>query len=259
MIPYINTASGDSGVYKLLVGPVFYIGSCSQFGRRLAGHRSDLTAGKHPNKRLQAAWDEHKTTELFILKNVPRKAMDVESDKDHAARLKHNEQKFLDAEFDHPLCANESRNSRYNTKIADQMRAKWQDPEWRGKVSKKLADSASARVVSQETREKMAKAKRGKNNVKSRPVVCFFKGKRFDFESASNAANHFGVGQQAMHGWLSHKFCWPGTGPRNPKPSSMHLIGLMGHFVDDRHGQIVVEETLMHLQRRDPQIWSWPI
>jgi hypothetical protein len=229
MTKYTPTAFGDSGVYKIQIGPTFYIGSCNQFGKRLAGHKSDLAAGTHPNKKLQGAWDDHQQIECFILQNVPRKAQDVESDKDHLTRLKFHEQLALDAEFNHPDCANESNNSRYNSTAADHMRAKWNDPAWRESTSAKIRDAARNRQISDDTRQKMAEAKRGGKNHKSRPCVIHHGGKSIRFDCTSEAARHFNATQQAMDAWLKGAIPWPGTGPRKPKRAD--LIGMTGEFV----------------------------
>lgn len=49
------------GVYLVrnTVNNMVYVGSSSDIERRIATHRSQLRTGKHPSKKLQAAWDEH--------------------------------------------------------------------------------------------------------------------------------------------------------------------------------------------------------
>jgi hypothetical protein len=230
MNPYHPTAFRDAGVYKIQIGPTFYIGSCSQFGKRISGHKSELAAGTHPNKKLQAAWDQHQSLEAFILRSVPRKAYSVESDQDHTARLRFNEQEFIDAEFDHLECANTSRNSRFNSTISEHMRQKWNDPEWRKNASAKIRAAAQSRQVTDETRRKMSIAKKGDKNPNSRPCVIHHNGKSTRFQCASDAAKHFNATQQAMDAWLKGTTPWPGTGPRPPRRKD--LIGITGKLLD---------------------------
>lgn len=230
MHPQLNTAYHPSlfhcaGTYRVNVGPVFYVGSTTCYGSRNSDHRARLERGEHPNKRLQAAFNDHQCYEFIVLTEIPRKHDD--SDKVHAARLKLNEQWLLDKHQGDPLMANGSASSTHNTTIGDWLKAKWQDPEFREAQITRMK-SRSGTAISEETRRKMSEAKKGAKNYQSRPCVINFKGESKHFESSSAAAAHYGATQQAMDLWLKGITPWPGTGPR--KPRRRDLIGMTGKF-----------------------------
>lgn len=217
----------QAGLYRVDVGPKFYLGSTTRLGARHSSHRADLAAGKHPNKALQAAWDEHQDFRFTVLTLIPAK--DCDEGRDHTERLKFHEQILLDGHFSDPLCCNASESSRYNTGISDVMKAKWLDPEFRVVHLRKLRAFRERNPVTLETRAKMAAAKRGLRGPTSRPCVLNFVGGESQFfESAAEAARSVGVSQQAMHGWLSGKVSWPGhrRPSRHPK-----FVWLQGRFL----------------------------
>lgn len=221
--PYSPDRFFQSGTYRVNVGPVFYLGSTTKFGSRNSDHRVRLERGEHPNKRLQAAYDEHQSFEFIILTLIPRK--DHDADKDHIERLKFNEQNLLDAHKGDPNLANASESSRHNSTIGDYMKAKWQNPEFRESQIRKMK-ARKGDAISPETRAKMAEAKRGKNNAKAIPCVIHFQGQIHKFDCVSDAAKHFKATQQAMDMWLKGIMPWPGTGPRKPKRPD--LVGMTG-------------------------------
>ena len=233
MIPYQPNMNSLAGTYRIEIGPVFYLGSTTALGPRLSQHRTDLEKGKHPNETLQAAYDKHRTFAAYLLKEIPRKRDD--SDSDHRKRLQFNEQLELDTHFFKRGCANTSQNSGFNSTLSDTMKARWQDPEYRTRRLMALRAGRCAdpdRTVSPETREKMAAAKRGSNNAKARPCTLCFEGKVYKFAAGTEAAAHFGTTQQAMDQWLKGSSPWPGTGSRKPKPQNARLIGLTGGYDD---------------------------
>jgi hypothetical protein len=217
----------QAGIYRVDVGPKFYLGSTTRLGARHSSHRGEVGAGKHPNKALQAAWDEHQDFRFTVLTLIPAK--DCDEGRDHVERLKFHEQILLDQLFADPGCCNASESSRYNTTISDVMKAKWLDPEYRVSALRKLRESREANPVGPETRAKMGAAKRGLRGPTSRPCVLnFVDGTSQFFESAADAARSTGVSQQAMHGWLSGKSSWPGhhRPSRHPK-----FVWLQGRFL----------------------------
>src|SRR5437764_4670377 len=53
--------SEKPGVYLLTCQPTgrVYVGSTNNLSKRWSAHRQHLRAGRHRNRALQAAWDEH--------------------------------------------------------------------------------------------------------------------------------------------------------------------------------------------------------
>lgn len=225
--PYSPEFCNEAGTYRVDVGPAFYVGSTTRLGQRHSSHRVDLERGQHPNKRLQAAWDEHRDFRFTVLTLIPRK--EIDQGRDHVERLKFHEQLLLDQLFADPNCCNASENSRYNTTISDVMKAKWRDPEFRATHTARLREHRTP--PGPETRARMAAAKRGLAGVRSRPCVLDIPGRgELAFESASEAARFVGVSQQLLHQWLTGAAAWPGTGPRKPRRPG--LVGLRGRFIE---------------------------
>jgi hypothetical protein len=228
--PYDSKFCNQAGTYRVDVGPKFYIGSTTRLGSRHSSHRADLTAGKHPNKALQAAWSEHQDFRFTVLTLIPAK--DCDRGRDHAERLKFYEQRLLDESFNDPDCCNASESSRYNTTLSGVMKAKWRDPEFRVTATRKLRAARKANPVGPETREKMAAAKRGLAGPAARPCVLQLPGSDVElaFESVSEAAAFVGVSQQAMQGWVTGRTPWPGLGLKPPRVR--RLAGLRGRYIE---------------------------
>lgn len=226
--PYHPGLCNLSGTYRVNVGSLFYVGSTTNYGKRHSQHKCDLEAGTHPNKRLQDEFNATRHFEFIALTEIQRKTDD--SDKDHTERLKLHEQWLLDAHKGDPNFANGSESSRHNTTIGDYMKAKWQDPQFRQAQILRMK-SRRGFAVPAHTREKMSKAKRGKNNINSRPCVIHFQGQSHHFECVTDAAKHFGTTQQAMDQWMRGITPWPGSGKRKPKPCNAHLSGMTGNLL----------------------------
>lgn len=227
--PYEPKFYHQAGTYRVDVGPAYYLGSTTRFGDRASYHRADLAAGRHPNKKLQAAWDEHQGFSFTVLTIIPTKDHDV--GRDHIERLKFHEQLLLDAHFSDPKCCNASESSRYNTTISEVMKKKWLDPEYRTAALRKIRAARLAKPVSPETRAKQGAAKRGLRNYHSRPCVLTLPGGREEaaFPCVSDAARFAGVTQQAMHSWFEGLLPWPGSGARRSR--HIHLTGITGRYV----------------------------
>jgi hypothetical protein len=224
--PYRPALYHCAGTYRVNVGPMFYVGSTTCFGSRNSDHRVRLERCEHPNKRLQVAYNASQSYEFIVLTEIPRKEDD--SDKDHAARLKLNEQWLIDAHQGDPLLTNGSTSSTHNSTIGDWLKEKWQDPEFREKQITRLK-ARRGDAISEETRRKMSEAKKGANNAKSRPCIIHFNGESKRFASVLEAADHYGASQQSMDQWLKGTIPWPGTGPRKPKRTD--LIGMTGKLI----------------------------
>lgn len=229
--PYDSKFCNQSGIYRLDVGPKFYLGSTTRLGSRHSSHRADLAAGKHPNKALQAAWDEHQDFRFTILTLIPAK--DCDEGRDHTERLKFHEQVLLDRLFSDPGCCNASESSRYNTGISEAMKAKWLDPEFRVAAVRRLRECRKTNPATPETRAKMSRAKLGSRNPHSRKCWLEVPGApRVVYSCVTTAAAAIGVKQQILHSWLTGGSSWPGSGSRKPRPANRHLTGLTGGYVD---------------------------
>lgn len=229
--PYDPKFCNQAGTYRVDVGPKFYIGSTTRLGSRHSSHRADLAAGRHPNKSLQAAWNEYQDFRFTVLTLIPAK--DCDEGRDHAERLKFHEQLLLDQLFSDPACCNASENSRYNTGISGVMKTKWLDPEFRVAASRRLREGRQGRPASQETRAKMSSAKLGSRNPRSRKCWVQLPGKpRVEYACVTSAAAAIGVKQQLLDLWLTGGSPWPGSGPRKPRPANRHLTGLSGGYLD---------------------------
>lgn len=222
--PYDPKFCNQAGTYRVDVGPRFYIGSTTRLGSRHSSHRADLAAGKHPNKALQAAWDEHQDFRFTVLTLIPEKYDDV--GRDHAERLKFYEQRLLDDSFADPNCCNASESSRYNTTLSGAMKAKWLDPEYRISALRKMRESRERNPVSAETRRKMSEAKRGIRGPAARPcVILWGSGAEETFESVTAAALRLGRSVATVSRWFSGASSWP-------RPSSSSNPVFTGRYID---------------------------
>lgn len=204
------------GVYKLIVGGVFYLGSSASIENRVQEHRWMLQKGTHPNGPLQLEYDLYESSEFEILKLTK-------------GDLKAAEQRFLNKHFGKGRCANLSSSSRYNSRIGEVMREKWRDPEYRAAMRLKMAARAPATA---ETREKMRVQKTGANNARARRVRLHWEGDTWEFPTATDAAKHLGVPQQVIDLWLRGKVAWPGGGRRPHNAAAKQWIGLTGEYAD---------------------------
>lgn len=226
--PYTPDHYHEAGTYRINVGSMFYVGSTTSFGNRRSQHKCDLQSGNHPNKKLQAAFDDSDHFEFIILSLIPRKPDD--SDKDHAERLKFNEQLLLNAHKGDTNLANGSESARHNSTIGEYMKAKWLDPQFRdAQITRMKARRGTE--ISEETRRKMSEAKKGAGNPNSTPCEITLHGTTTQFQSVSEAAKYFGTTQQAMDHWMRGLTPWPGSSNRKPRPSTAHLIGMTGKLL----------------------------
>ena len=197
----------SAGTYRITVGDVFYIGSSKNLNKRRLCHQADLRNHKgHPNKRLAAAFAKHETYSWLVTDYLAR--WEGESDEAFRDRLRVLEQRRLDDVKGHPNLANASGNSR-GPDARDDMKRRWENPEYREMMSG-VQKWRLRNGVPETTREKMAEAKRGGNNPKAREVeVMCPDGNRKSFGSATEAAQFFGVSQQAMDLWIRGVVPWP--------------------------------------------------
>lgn len=232
--PYSPEMSPLGAVYRIEVGPEFYIGSTTRLGARRSDHRLKLERGIHPNTRLQEAWNVFGEFELFLIEEIPPTLLGSE---DHVRRLKAREQIELDALFGTRGCCNRSSSAIHNSNIGEFMKAKWLDTGFQESQRAKMAEIAR-RPVSEETRRRMTTARLGKGKA----CVFLHKGEILRFTSVTAAAEHFKVAHQAVDQWLRGKTEQPGS-PRAKRCRNPKLAGLLGCY-----DQCVPGERWMRLQ-----------
>jgi hypothetical protein len=238
--PYLPNDHRTPATYRLNIGPYFYFGSGRRVGSRVSYHTLALERGKHTNKAMQNAWDAFGTITFTILDVLERKP--GESKKELTRRLEMHEQWHIDSHFGTPNCLNASSDSGFNSGASRAMKAKWADPEWRARQIEKL-EPTWVRPVSESTRAKMAAAKTGARNLKSRACIFVQDGKVTKHESSSMAAAAFGVSQQCMDQWLKGLTNFPGISKkatRKPK-----CVGLIGAFQKPRPAEKFLLQLVM--------------
>lgn len=194
-------------VYKVSCGEHFYIGSTSNLDRRRRDHEWRLKRGIHPVPELQKAFDDGGK---FSIMDIPGTRVDPNSENLRDI-LRSIEQEKLDHQFSVKGCCNRSPNAR-GPNNGEMMKDKWKDPEFREKMTSFLK-SRKGVAVTEETRSKMATAKRGARNANSREVIVTHPdGSITRFPCVSDAAKFFRVSQQLMDMWIKGTVSWPGTG-----------------------------------------------
>lgn len=204
-----------AGTYQLKSGNFFYVGSSSNLVQRKRDHLWKLRGGIHPCKNIQAAFDKNGTATFTPLSFL--KKSDSESDTDFRDRLRASEQDRINEHIGDEFFENKSIYARFNgialIAFADFREKLRDDPEARKIISERCRRNASN--PSPETRAKMAHAKRGSNNVKSRAVVVTHPdGSEQTFPSTSEAAAFFNTSQQLFDTWIKKNAPWPGTANR---------------------------------------------
>lgn len=204
----------QSCCYLFRIGNVFYVGSTGSLDRRIRDHVWRLRKGEHPNGLLQAAWDcaphSHK---VEVLEPVSGGRDD----------LRACEQRWLDEFRGRVGMANKSMCSNGPSSRPD-MVARWQDVDFVEKMRVVFAGHSP----SDEARSKMAAAKVGAKNHKSRPVWVELGGERNEYESTRQAALALGVTQQLVDTWVKGLAPMPGRGRTCRKK---HLEGMdMGYL-----------------------------
>ena len=129
------------GVYKLVIGERYYIGSTKRLSRRKSAHWQMLTKQrKHSNQKVMAAFEEHGSFEFVILEHC------------EADQLLEIEQKYLDLAKNDPNCLNIawSADGNWGVKRSEEHKAaigrgsrnrlRVISPEARKEISKKISD-----------------------------------------------------------------------------------------------------------------------
>lgn len=115
-----------SGIYKVFIGPKFYIGQTGDLQARKSGHLSYLRRGAHPNAHMQRAFNRIGTYRFVILGRVLP---------EHLNAL---EQALLDLQHADPLCLN----------IAKDVQAPGRGLVRSRETLKKISQAAAGRTLS---------------------------------------------------------------------------------------------------------------
>ncbi len=184
----------QAGIYRIHCGPYFYIGSTSDFEKRRQHHRWVLANGRHCNRKIQAAFNEHGSMSFERLRLT-----------DLVEDLRAEEMEILNLYAADPFLCNINSNT-FGPDEAMKERAR---------------DRMADRETSAPTRAKMADAKRGARNAKARAVIVTDPdGVEIEFPCVSDVAKFFGVSQQLMDQWIRGVVAWPGKGYRVRKENA---------------------------------------
>lgn len=209
-----------AGTYRLDVGPKVYFGSTFNLDQRRRAHSYDLRTRKHPNPKLQKAFDRYQTLRVSLLDKIPRK--EGETEIEHRDRLREAEQRHLDLWYGDKRLCNLSPSSRGPGNDFSHI---WGDPERKQRMIETLRQRRGAKV-SKETREKMAEAKRGANNPRARGCALVHRetGERREFATSQSLGEFAKVSQQAASLWILGKNMFPGENvERGTKRSNQWL------------------------------------
>lgn len=189
-------------------------------------HQWRLRAGKHPVARLQAGFIAGGAFSFHRIQDMARRPNETAAE--FKSRLRVEEQALIDSHKDHPDLCNRSTNAKGpDSDIAKQ---RWKNPEYRERV---VAGMKNAPPPSDEARSKMAAAKKGDLNPKSRAVIVTCPdGTTKRYGSTREAASFFKVTQQCMDQWMKGITAWPGTG-RITRGKNKWIASYRAAFEDD--------------------------
>lgn len=183
------------------VGDVFTIGGSKDLDHYKKRVLSSLRAGRYPNNMVQATFDLCGRKIRFRLLH-PLQPFDGETDESYAIRLRTLESKVLRHHRGMEGLVNVKRGP-VSEETREKHRARWADEAYRVEMITKLRNRGP---VSLESRERMAEAKFGARNPKSKAVrVTWPDGYFADFGSQTEAARYLGVSQQLLNLWISGK------------------------------------------------------
>lgn len=181
----------------------------------------------HPNKKFQCAWmNGPGKMEWELLEFVDLRGCKGLAEK--RDRLREAEQRHLDLNAGNAFLCNKSPNSR-GPNNGDRLRKKWEDPEFRAKMTE-LQKNLVRKPVSEETRRKMAAAKSGARNHAARSVEVESPGGIVTrFPTVTQAAKALGVKQQVLDYWLKTGN-FPGAGGNITATRHKNLIGYNAYY-----------------------------
>jgi NUMOD3 motif/GIY-YIG catalytic domain len=147
------------GIYKILnkINGKYYIGSTKNFKKRWYDHKNLLNARKHPNRKLQNAWNFYgkDTFEYVIIENLIDGLLIVEQEYLDIAR--ENKKRCYNLSF---IAGRIEHTEEVRRLISESNRVREHSDETR----KKMSISAKNKKVSIETRKKMSKIFSGEGN-----------------------------------------------------------------------------------------------
>lgn len=217
-----------AGTYLLKSLDAIYVGSSANLVTRKRDHLWRLRIGKHPVKKIQKAFNESGAVTFTPVQFLQRG--DREDDKTFRDRLRAAEQGLFYEHAQNPGISNTSPFMAFPDHIAGISRNLWKDPEWRAAAIERMRKQASNPTP--ETREKMAAAKRGARNAKSRAVIVTSPdGTETRYESASEASKFFCVTQQLFDTWVKKTASWPGEG-KYTRAKNAWIVGYSARFAE---------------------------
>ena len=153
----LNTGNGKS-----------YVGSTTNYGRRIKRHFEDLKSGKHHSQALQRAYDKYGKGS-FVVTKIEELEYSCKED------ILMREQHYLDSlcpEYNISKVAGSQlgtkRSEEYRQRLSEKMKGNtpWNKGKKTGPISeatrKKMSESGKKRTVSEETKKRISDGKKGK-------------------------------------------------------------------------------------------------
>jgi hypothetical protein len=156
----------ESGIYKLICGDHFYIGSAINFKSRLQSHLRGLIKGKHGNAHLQAIYNNCQNISMEILEIVDRDNLLKREDEYLSRFYGTNGCVNLAASATAPMLGKEPWNKGKKGVIhTDESKKKISENNakyWKGKKRENLAEKFKGHKVTEETRKKLSNKLKGR-------------------------------------------------------------------------------------------------
>lgn len=125
-----------TGVYKIIIGGYFYIGSSKNILSRVTRHRYDLKTSKHRNRYMQRVFNKHQEMFYEVLERVDTEEMMIV------------EQKYIDRFYANRNCMN----------LSETVESPYKLPH----KKKQLAETNRNRIWTTEMKNKLSASKLGK-------------------------------------------------------------------------------------------------
>lgn len=157
----------DSGIYKLICGEHFYIGSAVNFKSRLQSHLRSLKNGKHINPHLQAVYNGGGGISMEILEVVLDRNDLLKREDEYLSKFYGTTGCVnIAASATAPMLGKEPWNKGKKGVVhTDESKKKISENNakyWKGKTRDDLAESFRGHKVTKKTRAKISKALKGK-------------------------------------------------------------------------------------------------
>lgn len=157
----------SSGIYKLICGNHFYIGSAINFKSRLQSHLRQLRKGTHTNPHLQAVYNNCRHISMEILEIVDIEIL-LERENAYLSKFYGTEGCVnLTVSATAPMLGKEPWNKGKNGVIhTEETKKKISENNaryWKGKSRKDLSEKFKGHTVTDETRKKISNKLRGRS------------------------------------------------------------------------------------------------